>query len=120
VIAKNQPFHRRIRYAWKGVWTAARAESSFRLQLAAGAGAAFLLWLTCPGALWVALVILTVGAVLAAELINTALERIVDRLHPEQHPMIAEAKDCAAAAVLVLSIASVGVAAALVWHHFKG
>jgi diacylglycerol kinase (ATP) len=52
-------------------------------------------------------------AVLAAELFNTALEQLADRLHPEQHPQIRIAKDCAAAAVLVVSIGAIVVAAAL-------
>ena len=43
----------------------------------------------------------------AAELLNTALEHLADRLHPEQHPTIQAAKDCAAAAVLVASLAAV-------------
>ncbi len=38
---------------------------------------------------------------------NTALEHLADRLHPELHPSIRAAKDCAAAAVLIASIAAV-------------
>jgi diacylglycerol kinase len=37
---------------------------------------------------------------------NTALEHLTDRLHPEQHPAIRAAKDCAAAAVLLASISA--------------
>lgn len=58
-------------------------------------------------AIWWGIFILLISAILAAELFNTALEHVIDRLHPEIHPTIALAKDCAAGAVLVLSIASV-------------
>ena len=47
--------------------------------------------------------------VLAAELFNSALEAALDRLHPERHPAIKVAKDCAAAAVLLLSLTALGV-----------
>ena len=45
---------------------------------------------------------LTVSFVLAAELVNTAIEHLADHLHPELHPKIKLVKDCAAAAVLVV------------------
>jgi diacylglycerol kinase (ATP) len=51
--------------------------------------------------------------VLGAELINTALERVLDRLHPDHHPVVKIAKDCAAGAVLVSSVAALGVFVAL-------
>ena len=55
-----------------------------------------------------------VSLVIAAELINTALEHLVDHLHPEQHPRIKIVKDCAAAAVLILSIGALWVAAMMI------
>ena len=58
---------------------------------------------------------LTVAFVLAAEIVNTALEGLADHLHPEQHPAIKAVKDCAAGAVLVASVAALGVAAAFVY-----
>jgi len=47
-----------------------------------------------------ALVIVT-GGVWITELINTAIEKIMDHLSPEQHPQVKYIKDLAAAAVLV-------------------
>jgi diacylglycerol kinase (ATP) len=110
---KNRPFLQRVRFALVGIAYALRAENSFRTHaLAAAAALVALLWLR-PAPVWWALVLLTIVAVLAAELFNTALEQLADRLHPEQHPQIRIAKDCAAAAVLVVSIGAIGVAAAL-------
>jgi DNA-binding NarL/FixJ family response regulator len=56
-----------------------------------------------PPLIWTALVVIMIGAVLAAELLNTALEHALDAAHPEPSPLVKIAKDCSAAAVLVLS-----------------
>jgi undecaprenol kinase len=110
---KNRPFLERLRFALAGIAYALRAERSFRTHaLATAAALAALIWLR-PAPVWWALVALTTVVVLAAELFNTALEQLADRLHPEQHPQIRVAKDCGAAAVLVLSMGAVVVAAAL-------
>lgn len=117
---KNQSFLNRLSFACHGVTSAFAQERSFRTQcLCALAMLAVLLWLR-PPALWWALCVLSAGLVLALELLNTALERALDRLHPEQHQSIRVAKDCAAAAVLCASItaAMVGaltIAVALGW-----
>jgi len=52
---------------------------------------------------WIA-VTLCIGLVIAAECMNTALERLADRISLEKHPLIKQAKDCSAAAVLVLAM----------------
>jgi len=72
-----------------------------------------------PAPLWWAIMAVTVMLVLAAELFNTALEILVDHLHPDQHPRIKLVKDCAAGAVLVISIAAVGVAVALLCDSLR-
>ncbi len=56
---------------------------------------------------WLALVIIMIALVLAAELFNTALEHVLDELHPETAEFVRIAKDCSAAAVLVFSFTSV-------------
>ena len=56
-----------------------------------------------------AILLLTIGAVFAAEAANTALESVVDLASPEHHDLARRAKDCAAGAVLVMAIAAVAV-----------
>ena len=119
---KNQSFLCRLGFAAAGFRTAVVTEASFRTQLLLAALAAAALAVLRPPALWVALCILASGAVLAAELINTALERLADRLHPEQHASIRAAKDCAAAAVLVASVTALvigALTAAIALNLFK-
>ena len=112
---KNQAILRRMTFAVAGLRTAFRTEHSFKTHVVATVAVlAVLLWLE-PPAFWWAIAALTVGFVLAAELVNTALEGFADHLHPEQHAAIRAVKDCAAGAVLVASVAALGVAAAFVY-----
>ncbi len=57
-----------------------------------------------------AVVALIIGAVISAELINTALERLCDRVTTEFDTNIKYIKDVCAAAVLVLAAAAIAVA----------
>jgi diacylglycerol kinase (ATP) len=103
---KNKAFHHRLRFAWEGLRAAFKNEASFRTEVLAAVGAiAVTAWLH-PPALWLALVIVIIALVLAAELFNTALEHLLDGLHPEQAEFVRIAKDCSAAAVLVFSFTS--------------
>jgi diacylglycerol kinase (ATP) len=117
---KNQAFLHRLSFALIGLRTAWRTEKSFKSQVAAAAAVVgVLLWLQ-PAPLWWAVAALTIGFVLAAEVMNTAVEGLADHLHPEQHPAIKAVKDCAAGAVLVASVAALGVAAAFVYDVWLG
>jgi undecaprenol kinase len=109
---KNQPFHRRLSFALAGIGAALRSENSFRTQVAAAVAIVLVLAWVQPAPVWWALIAIAIAGVFAAELINTALEALADHLHPDQHPQIKLAKDCAAAAVLVASLAALAVAAA--------
>jgi undecaprenol kinase len=115
---KRQPLHRRLGFALSGIKAAFQSESSFRTQLAFALIALGLLILVRPRPIWWALIALNVALVLAFELVNTALEAVVDRLHPERHPEIGKAKDCAAGAVLLISMASILMALAMFWDTY--
>ena len=112
---KNRGFAQRLGYAWAGLREAWRSERSLRIQLVIAALLLPMLFVLHPAPLWWALTGLMAGLVIAAELINTALEHLIDHLHPERHPRIKIVKDCAAAAVLVLSLAALWVAAMMAW-----
>jgi undecaprenol kinase len=58
-----------------------------------------------------AVVALAIGLVLAAELLNTALEAVVDLVSPDDHPLAKRAKDVAAAGVLAASLAALAAGA---------
>jgi undecaprenol kinase len=112
---KNLPFRQRLSFALTGLKAAFDSESSLKTHSAAALAALVLLVLIRPQPIWWALVALCVASVIAAELINTAIEHLADHLHPDQHPGIRRVKDCAAAAVLVTSAGALAVAAALAY-----
>lgn len=53
------------------------------------------------------IIILVITLVIGAEMINTAIESVVNLASPEIHPLAKQAKDVAAGAVLVIALASV-------------
>lgn len=57
-----------------------------------------------------AILFLTIGTVLGAEMLNTAFERTVDLVTKEWHPLAKAAKDIASGAVLVLALTSIVIA----------
>jgi len=114
--SKNKSFPARLGFALAGIAQAARSERSVRTQLLAAVAVLALLAWRRPEPVWWALCALATGGVLAAELLNTALERLADHLHPGLHDEVRIAKDCAAGGVLLASLAALGVAAALLVH----
>jgi diacylglycerol kinase (ATP) len=115
-VHKNQPIARRFRFAFQGIAAAWRTEGNFRIQLIALLLLVVVLFAVKIEPTWWALVVMTSGGVLSAELFNTAIEHLADHLHPETHPQIQIVKDCAAAAVLVTALSAVAVGVALLFH----
>jgi undecaprenol kinase len=116
VAHKNQWFLARLGFALHGLTHALRSEASLQFQALAGVLVLLLLVLLRPEPLWWALVLLAAAGVLAAELLNTAIEQLADELHPHDSPGMRIVKDCAAAAVLVAVLGALAVGAALALH----
>ncbi len=88
-------------YAWKGIRCCVGKEQNLSFHLIVTVLtiiAGFLLDITRTD--WM-IVILCIGVVIAAELFNTAIEKLVDLVSPERHPIAGQVKDIAAGAVLV-------------------
>jgi diacylglycerol kinase (ATP) len=113
---KNQSITRRFGFAFQGLAAAWRTEANFRIQLIGLGVVVATLLVVKIEPIWWALVLMTSGGVLTAELFNTAVEHLADHLHPQTHPGIQIVKDCAAAAVLVMAGAAAAVGVALVFH----
>ena len=116
---KNQPFPVRLGYALRGLAHALRSERSVRTQVAVFVAALLALIVLRPAPVWWALVALASGGVIAAELLNTAIEELTDHLHPELHARIRLVKDCAAAGVLAAVLGALGVALAFVLEMLR-
>jgi undecaprenol kinase/diacylglycerol kinase (ATP) len=95
-----------IFYALQGIWFGIRNERNFKIHCF---GLLFMIftayyfhftkleWVVC---------ILSATLVLSLELVNTSIEKSLDLLHPQKHPLVKIAKDCAAGSVLIASTAA--------------
>ena len=96
--------------AFKGIAAAFLTESHMRFHFVAAFFVLLFAYISRMDFLGWAVLILTIGMVFAAELINTAIEKTCDLYSTEHNPLIGKIKDIAAGAVLVASIAAIGVA----------
>src|SRR5687767_4369561 len=106
---KGQSFMQRLKHAAAGIAQAWRRERSFRSQTFLGVAAATGAGVLQAQLIWWALLGLVIAMVLAAEIVNSSIETLADHLHPSKHPSIKAAKDMAAGAVLLASLAAVSV-----------
>ena len=90
------------KWSWQGLRAAWLHESSFRLEV-------YLLAVLAPLAVWLGGTaierVLLIGScllVLSAELLNSAVEAVIERYGPEFHELAGRAKDMGSAAVFVL------------------
>jgi diacylglycerol kinase len=111
---KNRTFRYRLGYALAGIWTSWRTERTFRTLSLGLAFILAVLLVTRPAPLWWAVLLLTAGTVVALELVNTAVEKLIDHVHPDRHEIVAVVKDTMAGAVLTMSITALVVFAAFV------
>ena len=94
-------------YAFRGIGHVVVSEANMKIHLVITSlviigGVVFAIslteWMFC---------LLCIGLVVSAEMINTAIEDVVDLASPELHPLAGKAKDIAAGAVLICAIISV-------------
>jgi diacylglycerol kinase (ATP) len=103
-----------FKYAWAGVRYAFQTQRNFRIHLVVGSVAIALSLLLHISRIEIAIIGLTIGFVLTMELLNTAIESVVDlTVKQTYHELAKIAKDCAAGAVLLSSMAAIVVAGSL-------
>jgi len=102
-------------WSWQGLKATWRHESSFRTEV-------YLFVILAPLALWLgqtpverALLIGSCVLVLAAELLNSAIEAVIERYGNEWHELAGRAKDMGSAATFVLMMNVVLVWALILW-----
>jgi len=105
------------RWSWQGLKAAWRHESSFRTEV-------YLLVVLAPLALWLGQTaverVLLIGSglmVLAAELLNSAIEAVIDRYGNEWHELAGRAKDMGSAATFVLMMNVLLVWGLILWSR---
>lgn len=94
-------------YALSGMAAAAKKERNMQIHIFFGIAAiCFSVFFAISKMEWL-FILLAIGGMLSLELLNTAVERVVDLVTEEYHPIAKQAKDMAAGAVLVYACISV-------------
>ena len=100
-------FSQALRFALTGITTFFGSETNGQIQLGVTATAVILGWILQIDAMEWLVVVLCIIVVLTLEMINTAIEKLCDVVHPGYHPQIKIVKDIAAGAVLLAAVGSV-------------
>ncbi|KIL46034.1 diacylglycerol kinase family protein [Jeotgalibacillus campisalis] len=101
-------------YAWEGVKDVAKHEQNFKIHLFSTAVVIFAgIYLQISTIEWL-IILFAIAGVLAMELMNTAIERAVDLVTTDTHPLAKKAKDASAAAVFIFA-AGAGAAGVIIF-----
>ncbi|MBP2653853.1 MAG: diacylglycerol kinase [Firmicutes bacterium] len=111
---------RMFSYAWAGLIHCFVTQRNMKVHVAVGAGTLILAWQVGVSRVEMMILLLTIAGVLSAEIVNTAIEKVVDLVSPDVHPLAKAAKDMSAGAVLVMAITAVLVGGLLFWRQLFG
>jgi len=99
-------FFKSFKYAIHGIWYGIDGQLNFKVQIGVAAiviGAGFLFDIT---AIEWCIILICIGMVLGLEMLNSAIESLVDLVTLERQPLAGRIKDIAAGAVLLVSVIS--------------
>ena len=106
-----------FKVAWNGIRYAITTQRNFRIHAAVGVSVIGLSALIGLNQVEWAVILIMIALVVSAELINTSVEVIVDRLSREHHEAAGIIKDLAAAAVLISCFMAVLVGCCVILPH---
>ncbi len=98
---------RSFAFAIEGIIHAIKFERNIKIHMVVALVVVFLGFLYNISSLEWLLIILAIGGMLSFELMNTAVERVVDLVTSKDHPLAKQAKDIAAGAVFIYAVMSV-------------
>ncbi|HEB0102719.1 TPA: diacylglycerol kinase [Serratia marcescens] len=105
-------------YSYKGLSAAWQHEAAFRQELVVTLLAIILaVWLDV-GAIARILLIGSIALVMIVEILNSAIEAVVDRIGSEHHELSGRAKDMGSAAVSLAIVLALFVWGTVLWQHF--
>jgi diacylglycerol kinase (ATP) len=107
-----------FRYSIAGFQTAWRHEHAFRQELMVAAPATILALVLKISAFQKLALIAVLGLVLLVELLNAAIEAVVDRVSLERHPLSKAAKDLGSAAVALAITMAAATWAVVLYNRF--
>lgn len=101
---KRRKFWHTFVYAIEGIVTALKQERNMRFHaISAVIVIAFGLFFSITKIEWL-FILVSIGGMFSLELLNTAIERVVDLVTNEYKPLAKQAKDIAAGAVFIFAI----------------
>ncbi|WP_330983819.1 MULTISPECIES: diacylglycerol kinase [Enterobacterales] len=106
-------------YSWKGFRAAWKHEAAFRQEGTAAVIAVIIACWLDVDAITRVLLIGSVLLVMIVEILNSAIEAVVDRIGPEHHELSGRAKDMGSAAVLLAIFIAVITWVLLLWSYFR-
>ncbi|HFI1905697.1 TPA: diacylglycerol kinase [Enterobacter roggenkampii] len=106
-------------YSWKGFRAAWVNEAAFRQEGVAAIIAVIVACFLDVDAITRLLLIGSVLLVMIVEILNSAIEAVVDRIGSDFHELSGRAKDMGSAAVLLAIITAVITWVTLLWSHFR-
>lgn len=112
-------FFASFKHAYRGLKEVIKFERNFRWELAMGVAAVILAWIFPLTNLERAVIILVVSFVLVLELLNSAIERVVDGFTSKLNALARMIKDIMAAAVLLASIFALGIGILIFYPYLK-
>lgn len=115
IINKIRRFFKSFKYAFKGVTSSILYERNMRIHMCAAFYVLIFMQFYDLSASEKAIIFLTIGSVISLEIINTAIEAVVDLCSPDYHDLAKKAKDLSAGAVLISAMISVLVAFEFFW-----
>ncbi len=104
-----------VRYSAQGLRSAWKHEHAFRQELCVIVPATVVALLLPVTAIEKLVLVATMVLVLVVELLNSAIEAVVDRVSLERHPLSRNAKDFGSAAVMLAVLLSVVCWAVVLW-----
>jgi diacylglycerol kinase (ATP) len=114
---QKPPLHTSFLNAFRGVFLMIKSERNFQIETAAFVINLFLILYLNLTATDAVIIIIISSLVLAAEIFNTAIERICDIIQPEFDRRIGFIKDISAGAVFLISISSVVAGVYIYWKY---
>ncbi|MGY6031513.1 diacylglycerol kinase [Phytobacter sp. AG2a] len=106
-------------YSWKGVRAAWINEAAFRQESVAVILAIIIACFLDVDAITRVLLIGSVALVMIVEILNSAIEAVVDRIGSDFHELSGRAKDMGSAAVLMTILVALFTWISLLWGHFR-
>lgn len=103
--------------AFKGIVESIKEGNNLKVQLVAAWAALLFSYFLGISLMEYAMILICIALVLSAELFNTCIELIVDKITQEQEEWARKTKDAAAGAVLILAILSV-IIAVIIWMPY--